>query len=180
MSIRSQTTYIWDRVKSTAKFRGIEVTVTQAQVLALAAMPCAYCGCPPEPKKGGSYGRGAWNGLDRIDSAKGYLPDNVLPCCVTCNRAKGDLSVAEFMQWATRLGRAAADGGSVSLEAARAAALEAVTNPPAAAIAASGKRLRRAEAEMLWNSLATQATRVALVPGRMVGSGLLGHETELE
>lgn len=28
------------------------------------------------------------NGLDRVDSSKGYTIDNVVPCCATCNTAK--------------------------------------------------------------------------------------------
>jgi hypothetical protein len=36
-------------------------------------------------------------GLDRIDPARGYDEDNVLPCCTRCNCARGgDISVEEF------------------------------------------------------------------------------------
>jgi len=36
------------------------------------------------------------NGLDRVDSSKGYIKDNVVTCCENCNRAKLDLTQQEF------------------------------------------------------------------------------------
>jgi hypothetical protein len=41
----------------------------------------------------------AINGLDRIDSTKGYELVNVVSCCLICNRAKNTLSTEEFMSW---------------------------------------------------------------------------------
>lgn len=35
-------------------------------------------------------------GLDRIDNTKGYISENVIPCCTNCNRLRGDrLTVQE-------------------------------------------------------------------------------------
>lgn len=39
------------------------------------------------------------NGLDRVDSSKGYAIDNVVPCCVTCNTAKNKMTQKEFKEW---------------------------------------------------------------------------------
>ena len=30
-------------------------------------------------------------GIDRIDSSRGYSPDNIVFCCFACNKAKGDV-----------------------------------------------------------------------------------------
>jgi hypothetical protein len=38
-----------------------------------------------------------WNGIDRIDSSKGYVPGNVVPCCTVCNIMKLDHSHAGFI-----------------------------------------------------------------------------------
>ena len=38
-----------------------------------------------------------YNGIDRVDSSKGYLPNNVVACCTTCNRMKLDHSRNEFI-----------------------------------------------------------------------------------
>lgn len=37
-----------------------------------------------------------YNGIDRIDSSKGYEYNNVVPCCKNCNSAKMELSIKEF------------------------------------------------------------------------------------
>lgn len=42
--------------------------------------PCYYCGHPLNE---------TGIGLDRLDSDRGYVLDNVVPCCGTCNMAKG-------------------------------------------------------------------------------------------
>lgn len=62
---------------------------------------CYYCGQPPVYKK--EFTRVNFpddklyaNGIDRIDSNKGYTKDNCVPCCTICNRMKQDLSVQEF------------------------------------------------------------------------------------
>jgi len=42
------------------------------------------------------------NGVDRIDSQKGYVSGNVVPCCKYCNIAKSDYSTEDFLEWAER------------------------------------------------------------------------------
>lgn len=42
-------------------------------------------------------------GLDRIDNNKGYTRDNVVPCCIKCNRAKYTYTEQEFLDWAYQL-----------------------------------------------------------------------------
>jgi len=48
---------------------------------------CYYCGQSAIPKR---------NGIDRIDNSKGYVSDNIVPCCFRCNQLKGKLSVNDF------------------------------------------------------------------------------------
>ena len=45
----------------------------------------------------------AHNGIDRVDSSKGYTIDNVVPCCSACNYAKHEMSVSEFKEYITRV-----------------------------------------------------------------------------
>ena len=35
-------------------------------------------------------------GCDRVDNTKGHTKDNVIPCCVDCNRGRGDLTIEEY------------------------------------------------------------------------------------
>ena len=60
---------------------------------------CLYCGEPPKKYKD-EYER---NGIDRIDSEKGYVIENVVPCCETCNRAKLDYSQKDFFSWVNKI-----------------------------------------------------------------------------
>lgn len=62
---------------------------------------CYYCGGAPKEfvrsPKAIANGHFIGNGIDRIDNSKGYLPDNVLPCCKTCNKMKGVLGIDDFI-----------------------------------------------------------------------------------
>ena len=60
-----------------AKKRGLTCTLSEEQYYLLLKFNCYYCE-KPMPKSMGT-------GLDRIDNAKGYDPDNVLTCCGDCN-----------------------------------------------------------------------------------------------
>ena len=50
--------------------------------------PCDLCGA-----KDGVF----LNGLDRIDSSKGYMAENTVACCQMCNVTKGKLSKDELL-----------------------------------------------------------------------------------
>lgn len=39
------------------------------------------------------------NGIDRVDSKKGYIKDNCVSCCKYCNVAKHTMTVDEFYKW---------------------------------------------------------------------------------
>jgi len=73
-------------LKSRAKQRNHVWAISKEMGWALISSPCAYCGQIQEN----------FNGLDRVDSNKGYTMNNVVPCCTYCNRAKSDMSVKEF------------------------------------------------------------------------------------
>lgn len=66
-----------------------EFKLTFEQFETLVKQPCNYCGCIQE--KG-------FNGVDRVDSGKGYLLNNVVSCCYICNRMKGAVDNISFLQ----------------------------------------------------------------------------------
>ena len=76
-------------MKSMAKFRGLELNLTEEQCLALTSRPCEYCE-GQLPKFG--------MGLDRIDNTLGYVFGNVLPCCKECNIARGTFFTVDEMR----------------------------------------------------------------------------------
>lgn len=70
-----------------AKKRKKELELNYEEIGLIMQMPCNYCGA-----------KESYNGLDRFDNSKGYLKNNVVPCCAICNRAKNSLTAEEYIQ----------------------------------------------------------------------------------
>src|SRR5208282_755064 len=69
----------------------------------LTQLPCNYCGELPSRTKTMTGEVFSYNGIDRVDSSRGYVRRNVVSCCSICNRAKSDSPVEVFLAWATRI-----------------------------------------------------------------------------
>ncbi|MDB4312163.1 HNH endonuclease [bacterium] len=69
--------------KSKCKKSGKEFSISDAEFVSMLDKPCEYCGEDA-------------TGLDRVDNARGYSNDNVVPCCGVCNVMKNDLTLAAF------------------------------------------------------------------------------------
>jgi len=82
----------YSQFKHGAKIRGLVFELSFQEFRAYYGRPCWYCGCKIYTV-----------GLDRIDNFKGYLKDNVIPCCGTCNRMKMDLTAEFFIEHAKRI-----------------------------------------------------------------------------
>lgn len=78
-------------VKAGAKYRGIDFKLTLDEFKSIVMQKCHYCN---EVYDGKYKGR---NGIDRIDSSKGYVLSNCVPCCATCNSMKLDTDYDEFL-----------------------------------------------------------------------------------
>lgn len=73
-------------IKSSAKTRKIEYLLTDKEAIEIMTNPCFYCGDNIPV------------GIDRIDSNVGYVKDNCVPCCSTCNYMKKDFQQSDFIQ----------------------------------------------------------------------------------
>jgi hypothetical protein len=94
------------QTKRSSVIRGIKWDLSESDFHAMSQLPCHYCGDTlSNCKKGkrGIYGEHRYNGIDRVESTKGYEAGNMVPCCWRCNRSKCDMSVSEFLEWADRL-----------------------------------------------------------------------------
>lgn len=89
--------------------KGKPWNLSETEFYNISQKPCFYCGIlPAQTKKGQGNGHDfIYNGIDRIDSRKGYKIDNVVPCCRKCNVAKNDMSLKDFQEWAIKLGKKA-------------------------------------------------------------------------
>lgn len=65
---------------------GIDLTKEQFEIIT--KQPCYYCGIIQD--KG-------FNGIDRMDSTKGYEIDNCVSCCTECNMMKGAVDNITFI-----------------------------------------------------------------------------------
>lgn len=81
----------------------------------LSQQPCYYCNRKPHRTRNvathqykcSEYqemnGNFTYNGLDRIDSTKGHIEDNIVPCCTDCNEAKMSKTLDEFLTHIERM-----------------------------------------------------------------------------
>lgn len=89
--------------KALAKYRELEWNLTKDEFKQLVEKNCHYCGSAPKNIKKTCNGCYIHNGLDRINSDLGYDLNNVVPCCIICNRAKSNLTQIEFQNWINAL-----------------------------------------------------------------------------
>jgi hypothetical protein len=75
-----------------ARYRGVPFELTLAQFYCLTKEKCFYCGSPPL----NFIRKYIHNGVDRVDSDKGYIIGNVVPCCKRCNISKSSMTVENF------------------------------------------------------------------------------------
>jgi len=66
--------------------------------LELSKQNCYYCNSTPN----NNYKGFIYSGLDRLNSNLPHNIDNVVPCCMLCNRFKSNLSLNEFKNWINR------------------------------------------------------------------------------
>jgi hypothetical protein len=91
--------------KNGAKSRCLAFELPNEEVYLLFSQNCFYCGTEPSNvrrrKKGGSEFR--YNGIDRVDNAKGYTSGNVVSCCKSCNIAKHAMPAQDFISLCKRV-----------------------------------------------------------------------------
>ena len=87
-------------IRSAVK-RGIEWRLSPEEFLALVKGDCTYCKDSPREYSGRFSKKGKthtvlMNGIDRIHSHLGYIPDNVVTCCGMCNKMKMAMDLSTF------------------------------------------------------------------------------------
>lgn len=96
---------LYSNYKLRAKAKGLEFSLSKSEFECLTKESCMYCGVPPSQvfTNGGKASPYTYNGVDRVDSIKGYTIRNTVPCCKTCNYAKSNLTLVEFINWLDRI-----------------------------------------------------------------------------
>lgn len=95
---------LYSKMKRNAIRRGLEFSLKIGLFENLISQNCFYCDSTPKTiwrdevnKKIISGSELRYNGLDRVDSDRGYTIDNVVPCCIICNRMKMDSDFYSFL-----------------------------------------------------------------------------------
>lgn len=83
------------------KYRTKQFELSLKEFENLSLGDCKYCGKAPANKYRQILTKGdkilLYNGIDRIDSSKGYTLDNCVTCCSICNTMKNSLTYTEFI-----------------------------------------------------------------------------------
>ena len=83
----------YNKLKLSAKRRQLKCEISKEHYEEyFYQQPCFYCGTVS-------------NGIDRVDSSKGYVDGNCLPCCKTCNLMKRTDSFNDFIEHIGRMYR---------------------------------------------------------------------------
>jgi len=98
---------VYGNYKNYASSEKIEFSLTKEEFFKLCAASCYYCGSAPSTVRvihnrlhPSIY---VYNGIDRINSNLGYLPNNVVSCCKKYNFSKSNRSQEDFISWVKKL-----------------------------------------------------------------------------
>ena len=100
----------YSHLKRRNKKMGFEDVIDFETFTSLSKSPCKYCGLKhskeiedrfSESKKNKRFSDKVLkcNGIDRVDSRKGYTKENSVACCKYCNFAKHTMSEDNFYKW---------------------------------------------------------------------------------
>jgi hypothetical protein len=90
--------YYYNQYKRNANHRKIKIIISFDEFVSICSLPCYYCGQLPEERpcqRGRTIIKAS--GIDRIDNNKGYIHNNIVPCCTWCNRAKNSQTREYFI-----------------------------------------------------------------------------------
>lgn len=105
---------VWVSILASLRCRGFDCHITLPQLKVLAKFPCVYCGKEPSNIHRLRYSVDGkqqtdptleirWSGLDRIDSSRGYICGNIVPCCNRCNCMKNNMPLDDFFALLDRI-----------------------------------------------------------------------------
>ncbi len=95
---------LWRDLNQRALRKEVPLELTPADVRRLYSQSCSYCGAPPlNQTKYRLKSVMTYNGIDRIDNARGYTLDNCVSACTLCNAFKSGLSLEVFLAHVERI-----------------------------------------------------------------------------
>ncbi|MFQ5685094.1 MAG: hypothetical protein ACE5GV_00390 [Candidatus Scalindua sp.] len=83
-----------------------EFCLSKDQFYELIKGDCEYCGSRPSQlikRQKSKKTQIIYNGIDRVDSLKGYELENCVTCCKYCNRSKSDMGLEDWKKQITKI-----------------------------------------------------------------------------
>ena len=90
---------LYKRHKRLTKRRSIEHTLSLGEFKILAGGACVYCGASPSNSFKGRGLELAYQGIDRVNSALGYIESNCVSSCRFCNTLKGSMPASTWIDF---------------------------------------------------------------------------------
>ena len=98
---------LYDTYRRRSLKKSFSFDLSKEEFKKITSKNCFYCGVEPRQITGKGngkyYGEYIYNGIDRIDTSRGYEEGNIVPCCGQCNVAKNNHSYEEFFDWVGRI-----------------------------------------------------------------------------
>lgn len=96
------------RVKTRAKVESLELGIDANDFYELAKTNCYYCGGEPPVVNvyKNKFAKSEFlkiNGIDRKNPNLGYIKDNIVSCCSSCNYMKNTMSIENFLNHLIKL-----------------------------------------------------------------------------
>lgn len=91
--------------KNKARKKGYSFDLTFEDVLEFTKQNCFYCNREPQQIFKSKKSKYLYNGIDRKNNSIGYVKENCVSCCVTCNYAKGTRNYDAFILWIDRVSK---------------------------------------------------------------------------
>jgi len=109
--------YHFSQYRANARIRKIEMQLTFAEFVLICSKNCDYCGSEPQvrPTRRDTPSIRA-SGIDRVDNARGYTSDNVVPCCTWCNASKRHHTLDQFVAHCEAVAKHWANKGIIMFE----------------------------------------------------------------
>jgi hypothetical protein len=107
--IEAKCSILFSNYRSKCKIKKWEFKLTFDEFKELVTSNCYYCNLEPNKcrldrsKSRQGMSRIYFNGIDRLDSNKGYETSNTVPCCEDCNKAKRNLEYNQFLELIKRI-----------------------------------------------------------------------------
>lgn len=94
--------------KRNSKDRELDFSLSLEEFSNFISLKCYYCNDPPKDanylsKSTRKYKGFLANGIDRVDNTKGYIKENCVTCCTTCNMMKKTLTIDKFLEQISKI-----------------------------------------------------------------------------